>query len=367
MSKGIGRMDEQADGAMGVSTMSRRTFLGRGAQIATALSVAAVAPDLFSGVATASRRPGTARLTPIEVQLNYELNIQFAGDMVALAEGYYAKKGFDVTLVPGGPNIAPEPVVASGKAFVGITHTTEAAQAILNGAELKIIGAGYQKNPFCMISSAKTPLKTPQSLYGKKVGISASNSTTWNAFCAGAKLDVSKINVVSTSFDITSLADGELDALMGFYTNEPILLAAQGFKPYVWLFADFGYPLMEEVYIARRSTIASPSGRAELARFMSAEARGWAHQVARPSLGALLATKRYGKSLHLELAEQVKAAQAQNKLVVSPDTAKHGLFWMTPKLIAETVRSAREGKVAASAAMFTNEILAAAYAKGRIS
>jgi len=349
------------------STMSRRTFFGRTAQVAAALAVAGVAPEALSGVAAAAVRPRAKALTPIEVQLNYELNIQFAGDMVALAEGYYADQGFHVSLVPGGPNIAPEPVVASGKALVGITHTTEAAQAIVNGADLKIIGAGYQKNPFCMISSGKTPLKTPQSLYGKKVGISASNSTTWDAFCAGAKLDVSKIDVVSTSFDITSLASGELDALMGFFTNEPILLAAQGFKPYVWLFADFGYPLMEEVYIAQTSTISSPSGKAELVRFMTAEARGWARQVKTPSLGASLATNTYGKSLHLVLEEQVKAAQAQNALVVSADTAAHGLFWMTPQLIAETVKSAKEGKVAATASMFTNEILAAAYAGGKIS
>lgn len=344
------------------TAFSRRAFFGKSARLAGTVAAASLIPDgLFSRATSAA-----AGLDKIDIQLNYIENIQFAGDMVALAEGYYAKEGFSVTLQPGGPDIAPEPVVASSKALVGITHTTEACQAIVNGAAITIIGAGYQKNPFCMISSANKPLKTPESLYGKKVGVSASNTATWQAFVAGAKLDVSKIHVVPVTFDITPLAAGEIDALMGFYTNEPILLAARGFKPYVWLFADFGYPLMEEVYIARNATLASATGRAQLVRFMTAESRGWYRQTQQPALGARLATDVYGKNLHLVLSEQIKAAEAQNALVVSPDTKKHGLFWMTPELVQKTVHSTKLGGVAARSSMFTNEVLAHVYAKGPI-
>jgi ABC-type nitrate/sulfonate/bicarbonate transport system substrate-binding protein len=353
------------ENAQSSDLITRRKVLTRGAQTAGALWLLGGLPRMLTGQPPAYAAPRShdtrGALQPVMVQLNYEENIQFAGDFIALDRGYYAAEGFAVTLLPGGPNIAPEPIVVSGKALIGITHTVEALQAIVSGAPLKIIGAGYQKNPFCMISSAAHPIRTPEDMYGKRIGVSATNTPVWDDFVKAAKLDVSKIHVVAVTFDITPLAAGSIDGLMGFYTNEPILLAARGFKPYVWLFADFGYPLMEEVYIVREADLASASGRARLVRFMTAESKGWAAQVANPALGARLAALKYGKNLHLVLSEQIAAAKAQNRLVADADTAKYGLFWMTPKLVSETVRSARIGGVQAKESMFTNEILAEVY------
>ena len=45
---------------------------------------------------------------------------QFAGYYAAAAKGYYKQFGLDVTLKPGGPDITPEQVVASGQAQFGI-------------------------------------------------------------------------------------------------------------------------------------------------------------------------------------------------------------------------------------------------------
>src|SRR5579871_3492860 len=62
---------------------------------------------------------GTASAAdPFTVQLKWVADAQFAGYYVALAKGYYKDAGLDVTVKPGGPDIAPEQVIAAGGADV---------------------------------------------------------------------------------------------------------------------------------------------------------------------------------------------------------------------------------------------------------
>ena len=133
--------------------MSRRQLLGRGAKLVGAVALAGALPEILaacgSGTSASSSSGAAAAsstsLPNVNLQLVYLENVQFAGSFFAETKGYYKDAGVNVTLLPGGPNLAPEPIVESGRALVGITHTAEAIQAIINGADLKIIGAGFQK------------------------------------------------------------------------------------------------------------------------------------------------------------------------------------------------------------------------------
>ena len=51
----------------------------------------------------------------VTVQLKWVTQAQFAGYYAALEQGYYADEGLDVTILPGGPDITPEQVVALRK------------------------------------------------------------------------------------------------------------------------------------------------------------------------------------------------------------------------------------------------------------
>lgn len=46
----------------------------------------------------------TNALEPIKLQLRWTHQFQFAGYYVAKEQGYFADAGFDVELLPGGPN-----------------------------------------------------------------------------------------------------------------------------------------------------------------------------------------------------------------------------------------------------------------------
>lgn len=335
--------------------MRRRGFLA-----AAGAGVVALAGGSLLA-ACGSSAPSASASGAVGLQLNYLKNVQFAGSLMADDKGYYRAGGLDVSLLAGGPNLAVEPVVESGKALVGITHTAEAVNAINNGADLKIIGADYQKNPFCVVSSAHNPIRTPQDMIGKKIGVSDTNQPVWQAFLKANNIAPSSVNVVTIQFDPTPLATGEVDGFVAFYTNEPIILALKGISVTTFLFNDFGYPLLEDVYITKATSLSDSKTRAQVVALMKAEIQGWQAAVADPTESATLAVTKYGQNLHLDQTQQVREAQAQNDLVVDPDTTAHGLLWITPQKIAATVRSLSLGGAKATPDMFTTEILQQVY------
>lgn len=355
--------------------MSRRQLFGRGAKFVGAIALAGALPEILaacgSGSATAASSgvkiassTTSAGLPNVNLQLVYLENVQFAGSFFAETKGYYRQAGVNVTLLPGGPNLAPEPIVESGKALVGITHTAEAIQAIINGADLKIIGAGFQKSPTCIASRASAPIKNPQQMIGKKIGVSASNEPIWKSFLKANNISESQIDVVTVGFDPTPLATGEIDGLVAFYTNEPIVLKLKGVPTYAFLLNDFNYPMMEDIYICRSSDLTDSTKRKQIIGVMTGESKGWSDVLVNPDEAATLAVTKFGKNLKLDPQQQKLDAQEQNQFVADANTNKHGLFWMTPETIDGTIKSLAIGNVTAKPSMFTNEILAEIYHGG---
>jgi ABC-type nitrate/sulfonate/bicarbonate transport system substrate-binding protein len=355
----------------------RRTFLAAGAKSAGALGAASGLSALLAACGSSSSTTATtsttsagasaAGMTAAALQLCYLENVQFAGSYFAQTNGYYKDAGVAVTLIPGGPSLAPEPVVVAGKALAGVSHTAEVVGAINNGAPLKIIGATYQKNPTCILSRASKPIHAPTDMYGKKIGISDTNTPIWTSFVKANKLDLSKITVVTVGFDITSVATGEIDGIMAFAANEPTILKLKGIEPAVMLLSDFKYPLIEDLYIANASTLSDPAKMKTLVGLMTGESRGWADVVKDPDQAAVLAVTKFGKGIGLSLPQQKLEAQAQNAFVTDADTAAHGLFWMTPEKIDGTISSLALGGVKATPSMFTTEVLQQVYKNGPVA
>ena len=52
----------------------------------------------------------------VKLQLQWVTQAQFAGYYVALDKGFYEEEDLDVTILPGGPDIAPPQVLAGGGA-----------------------------------------------------------------------------------------------------------------------------------------------------------------------------------------------------------------------------------------------------------
>ena len=129
---------------------------------------------------------GAAKHGVGSLRLGWVPNVEFAGEYVADQGGYYQQEGFAAfKLLPGGPSATPvEADLLQNKCLVGISAPDITAAAVTEGGAVRIIGAQYQKNAFCIMSLASKPIREPKDMVGKKIGVSASNQTPWNVLLA---------------------------------------------------------------------------------------------------------------------------------------------------------------------------------------
>jgi ABC-type nitrate/sulfonate/bicarbonate transport system substrate-binding protein len=327
--------------------IDRRTLLVNGIRAAAGLAVLGTASPLLAacgGDDKAATASGTKDFGALNYQLSWIKNVEFAGQYIADTNGYYKAAGFSsVNLMAGGPNVSQDSVVAAGKALVGISSPDITAAAILKGAPLVVLGAQYQKNPFCIMSLADKPITTPQEMIGKKIGVQATNEPVWAAFLKANNLDPSKITKVPAQFDPSPLVSKEVDGWFSFFTNEPNLLKTKGVDTAVMLLNDFGYPMVSEIYVARKDSVAKD--RDKVKAMLIGDIKGWTQSVKDPALSAKLAATVYGKDLGLDEAEQVLESTAQSTVVSTADTKANGLFTITDELVDETIKTLALGGV----------------------
>ncbi len=320
------------------ATFDRRSFLRysltAGGAIG-ALGATGVLAACSSG-SSDSGGSGASSMNP-KVQLSWQKNIEFAGEYWALENGYYEAEGLGTPelLTGGGAGTGVETGLTSNKVWIGMTAPQLTAPVILQGAALMTVAATFQKNPFCIVSSAESPILSPEEMKGKKIGVQASNENVFAALLTANGMTESDVQKITVQYDPTPLTTGDVDGWVSYVTNEPITLEASGFPNANFLFADFNLPLVAETLVVRQETI--DNERDKVKAFLKADIQGWYDAVADPAGSARLAVTKYGADLGLEEGEQTKEAIAQNGLVVSPDTDANGLLTMTDALIEENI------------------------------
>ncbi|HEX2576527.1 MAG TPA: ABC transporter substrate-binding protein [Aquihabitans sp.] len=334
-------------------TYDRRAFLGRGGlTIAGAGLLAAGGGTLLAGcgddsddaASGSSGGTGPGRFGTLDYQLSWIKNVEFAGEYIAVEDGYYTEGGFsDVNLISGGAGVKQDDAVQNGKAFIGVSSPDITGSAILKGADLVIVGAQYQKNPFCVMSMADTPIMEPEDMYGKKIGVQATNESVWAGFIKASGLDGDRITKVPVQFDPLPLTTGTVDGWFSFVTNEPNALKVQGFETEYFLLNDHGYPYFSESMMVKRESIEKEREKVKAA--IMGDVKGWRDSVADPQRSAELAANKYGKDLGLDVEEQVLEAKAQNELIVTPDTKANGLLTIAPERVEETLKSLAAGGI----------------------
>src|SRR5262245_59920853 len=88
---------------------------------------------------------------PLTLQLKWVTQAQFGGYYVAKDKGFYEAEGLDVTILPGGPDIAPETVIAGGGAVVIVDWMGAALAAREKGTKLVNIAQPFTKSGLMMI------------------------------------------------------------------------------------------------------------------------------------------------------------------------------------------------------------------------
>jgi len=363
MNRSTGRIEEG---------LSRRNLLRGGTAVAAAGAFGAFLSACSSSSSSSSSAPASAAassstgkavasLGSVSLQLGWIPGAGYSGSFIADSEGYYTAQGVDVTILPGGPSVSGMPLLISNKVQVAISDPETVSSAITQGGDVKIIAAGYQINPACIMSLASNPITTPADLKGKTIGVGAADDAEWAAFLKVNNIDKSELTTVPASFDPSPLAAGKWDGYLAFLNNEVPQFAAKGIKTAVLRFADYGMPSFNDVYAVTSASLSDATTRKQLVAFLAGEIQGWTKATKDPKLGAQLVVDDYGKSDGYTLQGEILASEATNAVSVSADTKAHGLLYMSPAGIAGTIKTLGLTGVKASASMFDTSILAAAY------
>jgi ABC-type nitrate/sulfonate/bicarbonate transport system substrate-binding protein len=360
MNRSTGRIEEG---------LSRRNLLRGGASVAAAGAFSAFLAACSSSSSSSSSAAASATATgkaavslgSMSLQLGWLAGAGYSGSFIADSKGYYTAQGVKVSILPGGPSVSGMPLLISNKVQIAISDPETVSSAITQGGDVKIIGAGYQINPACIMSLGSNPITTPADLKGKTIGVGASDDAEWAAFLKVNNIDKSELTTVPAGFDTSPLAAGQWDGYLAFLNNEVPQFAAKGIKTAVLKFADYGMPSFNDVYAVTSASLSDATVRKQLVAFMAGEIQGWNASLTNPSLGAELVVNDYGKSNGYTLTGEIAAAKATNAIAVSADTKAHGLLYMSPAGIAGTIKTLGLSGVTASASMFDTSILAAAY------
>ena len=123
----------------------------------------ALALSLMTGTALAADK--------IALQLKWVAQAQFAGYYVAKAKGFYDEAGLDVDIKAGGPDIAPEQVIAGGGADVIVDWMGGALAAREKGVALVNIAQPFEKAGMQLVCPANGPVKTEADFKGRTLGV----------------------------------------------------------------------------------------------------------------------------------------------------------------------------------------------------
>ena len=121
---------------------------------------------LFTAMAT-----GAQAGDPVTLQLKWVTQGQFAGYYVAAAKGYYTEEGLDVTILPGGPDVAPTQVLAGGGADVVVDWMPSALAAREKGVPLVNIAQPFKSSGMELTCLKESGVVTPADFHDKTLGV----------------------------------------------------------------------------------------------------------------------------------------------------------------------------------------------------
>jgi ABC-type nitrate/sulfonate/bicarbonate transport system substrate-binding protein len=351
-------------------SITRRRFLQRGGLAGAVLLgggatlLAACGGD--DDESAAGDGGGDGGFGELGVQLSWIKNIEFAGLYVADSEGYFTAEGFSsLNMIPG-PGDAIAPLVA-GDVLYSYGGSETVANAVLNNdAPLKIIGANFQKNPFCILYLADDPIPDPAALKGKTIGVQQANEQIWQALLRANGLEEGdgpdKVKKVPVDFEPTPLENGEVQGFFSFITNEPNILRTKGLDVGTLNLSDVGITLYQQLYTVTEESL--ETRRDELVAALRAESKGWQHAMADNALAIRLTLEDYGADLGLNPESQELEMTSQIELQTSEATSANGLFYMSETDLEQNLRVLSDLGLPVTEDLYTNEILDEVYADG---
>ncbi len=219
----------------------------------------------------------------VTVQLKWVTQAQFAGYYVAAAKGLYKDAGLDVTINPGGPDVAPPQVIAGGGADLVVDWMPSALASREKGVPLVNISQTFKRSGLELTCRKDTGIKTPADFKNKTLGVwFGGNEYPFLSWMAKLKLKTDGspggVKVIKQGFNVDPLLQKQADCISTMTYNEYWQVIDAGYKPdqlVVFKYSDEGVATLEDGLYAMEPKLKDPAFVAKMAKFVSASEKGW--------------------------------------------------------------------------------------------
>lgn len=199
----------------------------------------------------------------------------FAGEMVAKRADMFAKEGLDITIQPGGFEIDPVRLVASGASQFGVAGSDSFLIARSKGIPIVAIAAGYIRSPVAYYYKKDSGIRSIADFAGKTVGLQAGQDTEtlFYAMLGVAGIDRSRIKFFPAKYDLSPFLQGQVDVWPGYIATQSYIFRKQGIEFGVIRPQDVGLNVPGTVYFTSEKFLAEHPDA--VAGFVRAVRNGW--------------------------------------------------------------------------------------------
>lgn len=239
---------------------------------------------------------GAAVADEVTLQLQWVTQAQFAGYYVALENGYYEAEGLDVTIQPGGPDIAPPQVLAGGGADVMLNWMPSALAARERGLPVVNIAQPFASSGLMLTCWADTGITEPADLAGRTIGVwFFGNEYPFLSWMSqlGIPTDGGEngVTVLQQGFNVDPLLQRQADCISTMTYNEYWQIIDAGVSPdelVTFRYSEYGVDTLEDGIWVLEENLADPEFFDKMTRFVRASMRGWVWAAENPDDAAMI-------------------------------------------------------------------------------
>ncbi|MEO1498551.1 MAG: ABC transporter substrate-binding protein [Planctomycetota bacterium] len=273
-----------------------------------------------------------AGLTEVAFATNWRAQAEHGGFYQALADGLYAERGLDVTIVQGGPMVNARASLATGRVeFMMGSNLVTAFDAAKEGFPSVIVAAFFQKDVQCLIAHATPERERWEQLKSSRLFIGAAGQHGYYRWLRAAHGFPERVRTYAYSM-APFLADPRV-VQQGYLTAEPFALRQEtGRAPRVFLLADYGWDTYSTLVEVKRSY--AESHPETVRAFVDASILGWVRYLYGDPASAHRLIQKDNPQISAEQLAYSREQMLDREVVDGGDTLAGGVGAMT----AERVR-----------------------------